>query len=109
MRGKFVQDPNDPGHCTPGGNMYNLSQAQLTVTNETGVKLGGVVVSGRFLDDYWTNKPVSGTTDSQGVIKFTHKGLCGVGAIAFLVDKATKGSRVFDRTRGIVTNWVIPE
>lgn len=109
MRGKFVQDPNDPGQCYPGGNMYNLTQAQLTVTNETGVKLGGVVVSGRFLDDYWTNKPLSGTTDSLGVVKFTHKGLCGVGAIAFLVDKAIRGSRVFDRTTGIVTNWVIPQ
>jgi len=109
MDGKFVQDPNDPGQCYPDGNMYNLARARVTVTSETGAKLGGVVVRGRFLDDYWTNKPVTGTTDSQGIVKFTNKGLCGVGAIAFLVDKATKGTRVFDRTTGVVTNWVIPQ
>jgi probable HAF family extracellular repeat protein len=109
MQGKFVQDPNDPGSCAPNGNAFNLTQAKVTVTNKNGVKLGGVQVSGRFLDDYWTNKPVSGTTDAQGIVKFTNKGPCGVGAVAFLVDKATKGVRAFDRTVGVVTNWVIPQ
>jgi len=108
MEGKFVQDPNHPGQCYPDGNMYNLARVKVTVTSETGAKLSGVVVSGRFLDDYWMNKPVSGTTGSEGTVKFFHKGVCGVGAIAFLVDKATQGSRVFDRTTGIVTNFVIP-
>jgi hypothetical protein len=109
MRGKFVQDPNDPGHCTPDGNMYNLSQAKLTVTDENGVPLGGVVLGGRFLDDYWTNKRVTGVTDSQGLVSFVHKGLCGVGAVAFLVDEAAKGPQTFDRTSGVVTNFVIPQ
>jgi probable HAF family extracellular repeat protein len=109
MRGKFVQDPNDPGHCTPGGNMYNLSQAKLTVTDENGVPLAGVLLGGRFLDDYWTNKPVSGTTNSQGIVSFVNKGPCGVGAVAFLVDRAIKGTRTFDRTTGTLTNWVIPQ
>ena len=89
--------------------MYNLARAKLTITNENGAPIGGVVVSGRFLDDYWTNKPVSGSTDSQGLVSFINKGPCGVGAVAFLVDKATKGSQVLDRTTGIVTNFVIPQ
>jgi hypothetical protein len=109
MRGKFVQDPNDPGSCAPDGNAFNLTQAKVTVTDQNGAKLGGVLVSGRFLDDYWTDKPVSGTTDALGLVSFTHKGFCGVGAVAFLVDRATKGARVFDRTVGVVTNWVIPQ
>ena len=65
-------------------------------------------VSGRFLDDYWTNKPVTGTTNASGVVSWTNKGLCGVGAIAFLVENATLGTRRFDRTRGVLTNWVVP-
>jgi len=109
MHGKFVQDPNDPGQCYFGGNMYNLARAKVTVTSETGAKLGGVVVSGRFLDEYTTNKPVSGTTDTQGVVMFANKGPCGVGAVAFLVDKATQGTRTFDRTTGVVTSFVIPQ
>jgi hypothetical protein len=109
MRGKFVQDPNDPGSCAPGGDAYNLSRANLTIADETGAKLGGVVVSGRFLDDYWTDKPVSGTTNSQGLVSFSNKGHCGVGAVAFLVEKATKGSQVLDRTAGMVSNFVIPK
>jgi hypothetical protein len=108
MRGKFVQDPNDPGSCAPDGNAFNLSQAKVTITDENGVKLGGAQVSGRFLDDYWTDKPMSGTTDAQGLVTFSHKGHCGVGAVAFLVDRVTKAQRVFDRTVGVVTSWVIP-
>jgi hypothetical protein len=109
MKGKFVEDPNDPGHCTPGGKAYNLVRAKLTLTDENGARLAGVLVNGRFLDDYWTNKPVSGTTDAQGTVVFANKGLCGVGAVAFLVDKASQGSRAFDRTTGVVTNFVIPQ
>jgi PKD repeat protein len=108
MTGQFVQDPAFPGSCFQGGKMYNLTTATATVTSETGAPLGNVQVSGRFLDDYWTNRPVTGTTNASGVVTWTHQGLCGVGAIAFLVDNATLGTRTFDRTRGIVTNWVIP-
>jgi hypothetical protein len=109
MRGKFVEDPDDPGSCTPDGEAYNLTRVKVIVTNETGAKLGGVLVGGRFLDDYWTNAPVSGTTNSRGVVSFENVGPCGVGAVAFLVDSAAKGARVFDRTVGVLTNWVIPQ
>ena len=109
MRGKFVEDPQDPGHCTANGNAYNLAQVQLTVTSETGMKLGGVMVGGRFLDDYWTDAPVSGTTNAQGIATFQNQGPCGVGAVAFMVDRAAKGGHPFDRTTGILTEWVIPQ
>ena len=108
MRGIFVEDPSDPGHCTPEGKAYNLVSAKLTVTDETGIKLGGVLVRGRFLDDYWTDKPVSATTNAQGTVSFINKGLCGVGAVAFLVDSATKQSQGLDRTAGIVAGFLIP-
>jgi hypothetical protein len=45
---------------------YNLVQATATVTSETGARLSGVLISGRFMDQYWTNARVSGTTNSQG-------------------------------------------
>ena len=108
MAGRFVQDPAFPGSCFQGGKMYNTTTATATVTSETGTPAVSAQVSGRFLDDYWTNRLVTGTTNASGVVTFTHKGLCGVGAVAFLVDRVTQGTRSFDRTRGIVTNWVIP-
>ena len=66
-------------------------------------------MTGRFLDDYWTNAPVSATTNGQGIVSFNRSGLCGVGAIAFLADNAVKSRRVFDRTVGIVVGWAIPQ
>jgi hypothetical protein len=108
MRGDFVEDPSDPGSCSPDLDAYNRAQVKLTVTSETGAGLGGVVVSGRFLDEYWTDDPVTGTTNSRGIVTFSTRGPCGVGAVAFLVDSATGGSRTFDRTVGVVTGWVIP-
>jgi hypothetical protein len=109
MQGKFVEDPEDPGRCTEDGEAFNVVRVRVIVTSETGARLGGVLVSGRFLDDYWTNAPVSGTTNRRGVVIFHHRGPCGVGAVAFLVDSATKGTRVFDRTVGVLTIWVIPQ
>ncbi len=108
MTGKFVQDPAFPQSCFEGGKMYNLTTATATLTSETGAPLANVQVNGRFMDDYATNKPVTGTTNAAGVVTWTYKGLCGVGAIAFLVENATLGTRRFDRTRGVLTNWVIP-
>ncbi len=108
MTGQFVQDPAFPGSCFQGGKMYNLTAATATLTSETGAPLANVQVNGRFMDDYWTNNPVTGTTNAAGVVTWTYKGLCGVGAIAFLVEKATLGTRSFDRTRGTVANHVIP-
>ena len=89
--------------------MYNAVSARVTVTNEAGVILPGVVVNARFLDDYWTSVAVSGTTNASGYVQFKNKGPCGVGAVAILIEKATSGSRTFDRTTGVVTNFVIPQ
>jgi hypothetical protein len=109
MTGRFVDDPSNPGRCVPGGPAHNLVTARLTVTNEAGVRLAGVRVSGRFLDDYWTDHSVARTTNAQGVVQFTFQGPCGVGAVAFLVDQATASGRRFDRTTGILTRFVIPQ
>ena len=108
MTGQFVQDPKFPGSCFQGGTMYNLSSATVTITSETGAPIANALVSGRFLDDYWTNNAVTGTTNASGVVSWSYKGPCGVGAIAFLVETATLGTRSFDRTRGTLANYVIP-
>ncbi len=105
---QFVQDPALPGSCVPGGKMYNLAAAAVTITSETGTPLANVRVSGRFLDDYWTNQPVTGTTDASGVVRWSFKGPCGVGAIAFLVEAASLEDRTLDRTRGTLTGYAIP-
>jgi len=86
----------------------NRVLVRLEVTDEAGAKLRLVRVRGRFLDDYWMDKPVSGTTNLRGVVWFTHEGLACVGAVAFLVDDAAKGSSVLDRTTGVLTGSVIP-
>lgn len=109
LKGRFVQDPNEPGNCSPDGEAYNAVRATVVVTDEAGEPVAGVKVQGRFLDDYWTNKAVSGMTNAAGVVAFGNKGPCGVGAVAFLVDKARLQTRVFDRTTGIVTKSVIPQ
>jgi len=88
--------------------MYNLASASMTITSETGAPVGNVQVSGRFLDDYWTNQPVTGTTDASGVVRWSYKGPCGVGAIAFLVDGASLAGRTLDRTRGTLAAYAIP-
>jgi hypothetical protein len=108
LTAQFVEDPKLPGSCVQGGKMYNLASAAVTITGETGVPLANVQVSGRFLDDYWTNQPVTGTTNASGVVSWSYRGLCGVGAIAFLVDDATLGTRTLDRTQGTLTGYAIP-
>jgi hypothetical protein len=71
LQAKFHQDPNDPGHCSPGNTQeYNLVRATATVSSETGARLSGVLVSGRFMDQKWKNTVVSGTTNAQGVVQF---------------------------------------
>ncbi|MEO8440672.1 MAG: hypothetical protein ABI540_10690, partial [Spartobacteria bacterium] len=95
-----------PAFCDQGSAQ---AQAQLTVTNEAGAPLAGVKITGHFLDDYWLDEIVSGTTNSRGQVKFKHVGPPCVGGIAFLVtDATTTPARTFDRTRGILTNYVIP-
>jgi hypothetical protein len=107
---KFHQDPNDPGHCTPGNKKeYNLVHARATVTTETGARLSGVRVSGRFMDQYWTNALVSATTNAKGVVQLNFKGSCGVGTEAFIVENATKAPRVFDKTVGVLAGSALPQ
>ena len=108
MRSRFVEDPADPGHCYEDGVMYNSTRVQVTVGNEAGAALRGVTVSGRFLDDYWTDEPRTAVTNAMGVARFQYDGLCGVGAVAFLVDDATRGTRVLDRTTGTLSGYAIP-
>jgi len=109
MKGRFVQDPSDPGHCSPTNDAHNEVQLKLRVTSETGAPLPGCEVNGRFLDDYWTNSPVSAVTNSQGQVVFKISGPCGVGAVAFMVDSAIKGARTLDKTAGTLSASVIPQ
>lgn len=105
---RFVQDPQYPGQCAPGSRAYNAVRVSLKVKGDGGVPLQGVLVSGRFLDDYWTNAQVSGTTDSLGILNLKYRGPCGVGAIAFVVDGAVKAPLTFDKTAGALSGWAIP-
>lgn len=108
LRARFVEDPQFPGQCVPGGNAFNQANVKMLLTSETGARLRGVTVTGRFLDDYWTNAPVTGVTNSRGQVSFNYQGLCGVGAIAFFVDSATKGSSTLDRNAGTLAAWQVP-
>jgi len=82
--------------------------ARVTVSDEAGSPLSGARVIGHFLDQYWLDQVVAGQTNAQGQVMFRHDGPACVGAIAFLVTDAAKGSRAFDRTIGTLTNYVIP-
>jgi len=85
------------------------AQAKLIVKNEAGVPLSGIRITGHFFDDYWLDETVVGQTNSNGQVTFKHVGPPCVGAIAFLVTNAeARPARTFDRTKGILTNYVIP-
>ena len=95
-----------PAFCDQGSAQ---AQAKLTVKNEAGVPLAGVRITGHFFDDYWLDETVVGKTNSNGQVTFKHVGPPCVGAIAFLVTNAeARPARTFDRTKGILTNYVIP-
>jgi hypothetical protein len=95
-----------PAFCDQGS---AKAKAKLTVKNEAGVPLPGVRVTGHFFDDYWLDETVVGQTNSNGQVMFQHVGPPCVGAIAFLVTNAeARPARTFDRTRGILTNYIIP-
>lgn len=94
-----------PGYCDQG---QAHAAARVTVTNEAGSPLAGVGITGHFLDDYWLDQIVAGKTNAQGRVVFRHDGPPCVGAIAFLVTEASKTGRMFDRTVGTLTNYVIP-
>jgi hypothetical protein len=95
-----------PGYCDQGNAQ---AKATLTVTDEAGTPLPLVRITAHFFDDYWLDHTVAGRTNASGQITFRHRGPACVGAIAFLVTNATtKPARTFDRTTGILTNYVIP-
>ena len=95
-----------PDRCDQGS---AEAQAKLTVKNEAGVPLAGVRVTGHFFDDYWLDETVVGKTNANGQVTFKHTGPPCVGAIAFLVTNAeARPARTFDRTKGILTSYVIP-
>lgn len=108
MTGVFVQDPAFPGQCVAGGKMRNDVTAKVTVTSETGARVARARVFGRFLDDYYMNKAVAGTTGSQGNTTLKTSTKCGVGAVAVLVDSVVAGTRQLDRTTGVLTAYLIP-
>jgi len=86
----------------------NQVSVTLTVTDEAGKRQPGVQLRGRFLDGYWLDQRVSGTTDTRGVVRFTHTGRACVGAITFFVDQASAKGRVFDRNQGVLVKSIIP-
>jgi len=106
MRGKFIDDPNAPGQCTPDASDHVV--AKLRVTDESGTPLAGVKLTGHFLDDYWLDHVVTGKTTAGGTVRFVHDGPACVGAVAFLVTDAALAGRTFDRTTGTLTDFVIP-
>jgi hypothetical protein len=106
MKGVFVDDPRAPGSCTPAA--ANKVTATLTVTDADGNPAPGVRVSARFLDDYALNKRVNAKTSASGKAVFRHRGPACVGAIALLVESATASGATFDRSVGVLTNYVIP-
>jgi hypothetical protein len=106
MRGTFIEDPNDPGQCTPNASDHVI--AKLTVTDESGSPLRGVRVTGHFLDDYWLDQMVTVKTTPRGTVRFVHDGPACVGAVAFLATGAAATGRTFDRTTGTLTDFVIP-
>jgi len=107
----FVPDPTDPtqDHCSSTLTAHNEALATVIVTDGNGAPLANAIVSGRFLDDYWTNAPVIGTTNAAGSVSFPYTGLCGVGAIAFLVDDVTKAGYTLDKLSGVLSAKVIPQ
>lgn len=106
MTGKFIQDPNDPGQCTPLAKDHVVTK--VTVNDENGIPIKGVKVTAHYLDDYWMDHKLSANTNLQGKARFVHDGLACVGAVALLVDNATKTGRTLDKTTGVLTNYVIP-
>jgi len=88
----------------------NSVTAKVTVTDPaTGLVVSGATVRGRFLDDYYLDKPVALATNSSGVASFSTTTAACTGAIAFLVDGVDKSGRTLDRTRGKLAAYVIPQ
>jgi hypothetical protein len=105
MTGRMFGFPR--GQCTPSAS--NRVTATVTVTTPMGVGLSGATVHARFLDDYYLDHPVTGTTGRNGTVRFTHVGPACVGTIALLVDDVTRPGRRLDFTTGELTDDVVPK
>ena len=105
MTGKMIGRPR--GQCTAKASNYVT--ATLTVTDKAGKALSGAKVTGRFLDEYYLDEPVTGKTDGGGTVVFTHRGPACVGATTILVDDVAKRGRVLDITTGELADSVVPQ
>jgi len=106
MRGKFVDDPDDPGQCTPKAR--NKVHASVEVVDALGQPRAGVKVRARLLDEYDLNETVSGRTDAAGRLELRHEGPACVGAVTLLVESLRADGSHFDRGKGQLTASVIP-
>ena len=65
MTGRMIGFPR--GQCT--ATATNRVTATLTVTNEAGAPQPNATVRARFLDDYYLDQPVTGTTGRRGNVR----------------------------------------
>jgi len=106
MRGRFVEDPDDPGQCTPEAR--NKVRATLTVVDSLGLPREGVKVRARFLDEYDHDQAVGGRTDAAGRLELRHEGPACVGAVTLFVESLRADGARFDRAKGQLVASVIP-
>lgn len=107
MSGRFIPEPFNPGQCTDKAS--NLVNAIVTVTNASGQPIRNATVRGRFLDDYYLDEPVIGTTNRRGTVTFTHRGEACVGAIAIFIDDITANGVSLDTTVGELADSIVPK
>ncbi len=108
MSGRMVSEPGQPpGQCTPGAT--NEVTARISVKNAAGQPVRGATVTGRFLDDYYLDAPVTLRSNRKGLVVAKHRGPACVGAIALLVEDVRAAGQTLDRTAGQLTSYVIPQ
>jgi len=107
VSGRMVSAPGQPGQCVDGAR--NDVTARLTVLDDAGQPVPGATVRGRFLDDEFLDQPVTLKTSRRGSAVARHSGAACVGAVAFLVDGVDKAGLTLDRTRGQLSEYVIPQ
>jgi hypothetical protein len=105
MTGRMIGFPR--GQCT--ATATNSVTATVTVTGDGGRGERQAAVTARFLDDYYLDEPVTGTTGLGGRVRFVHRGPACVGAIALLVEDVRKPRLRLDRTTGELVDAVIPQ
>lgn len=108
MVARFVPDPGAPGSCSPSFEAFDEVLVTLRVLDAGGFPVPGAEVTGRFLDDYWTNAPMTATTNVAGQASFFYVGPCGVGALEFLVDGVEHPGTALDPSLGQLSVWQIP-